>query len=65
MRRYADGNEVVRDALRMLEERDELGGHSVEYLRAMPEAGRASGRPTEDGDAFLDRMEVKFQAMAE
>ena len=60
--RYADENEVVRDALRLLAEQDELQGYDVAALRAMAEAGRASGRSREDGDAFLDRMEARFRA---
>ena len=57
---YADQNEVVRDALRLLEARDELCGHSVTEIREMVAEGDASGVSEEDGMVFLNRMIAEF-----
>jgi hypothetical protein len=34
-------------------------------LRDLVEGGRRSGLSEENGDTFLDRLEAKYQAMAE
>jgi antitoxin ParD1/3/4 len=63
--RYNDASEVVRDGLRLLEERESLREIRIAELRQLAEEGRLSGLSEEDGEAFLDRLEAKYRAMAE
>lgn len=63
--RYADATEVVRDALRLMEERDrELQMHKGEIQQKI-EAGMASlraGRHS-DGKAYFDRLKARLDGV--
>lgn len=60
--RYASASEVVRDALRLLEEQEQRRAVMLEALRAEVAKGVASGtgRPAEE---VLDRLERKYANM--
>ncbi len=60
--RYASASEVIRDALRLLEEREARKAafeKSIEDSLADVEAGRVF-----DADEVFDRLEAKYLAMA-
>ncbi len=59
--RYNNASEVVRDALRLLEDRDRQ--RQLE-LRRLVEQGRASGVSDQPGEAVLDRLEAKYRRVA-
>jgi len=59
--RYNNASEVVRDALRLLEDHERR--RRLE-LRALLEQGRTSGLSDEPGGAVLDRLEAKYRSMA-
>jgi antitoxin ParD1/3/4 len=59
--RYNNASEVVRDALRLLEDQERQ--RQLE-LRRLLEQGRASGLSDELGEAVLDRLETKYRRMA-
>lgn len=59
--RYNNASEVVRDALRLLEDRERQ--RQLE-LRGLIEQGRASGISDQPGEAVLDRLEAKYRRMA-
>jgi antitoxin ParD1/3/4 len=61
--RYNNASEVVRDALRLLEDEEKLRALRLAELRRLAEEGRASGLSNEDGEAALDRLEAKYRAM--
>jgi antitoxin ParD1/3/4 len=61
--RYNNASEVVRDALRLLEDRERLREIRFRELRRLAEEGRASGLAEEDGAATLDRLEARYRAM--
>lgn len=61
--RYNNASEVVRDALRLLEDQEKLRELRLAELRRLAEEGRASGLSAEDGEAVLDRLEAKYRAM--
>ncbi len=63
--RYNTASEVVRDGLRLLEDREQLREIKVAELRRLAEEGRLSGLSDEDGQAVLDRLEAKYRATAE
>ena len=63
--RYNNASEVVRDGLRLLEDREKLREVKVAELRRLAEEGRLSGVSNEDGEAVLDRLEAKYQRLAE
>jgi antitoxin ParD1/3/4 len=63
--RYNNASEVVRDGLRLLEDREKLREIKLAELRRLAEEGRLSGLSDEDGEAVLDRLEAKYRAMAE
>ena len=63
--RYNNASEVVRDGLRLLEDREKLREVKVAELRRLAEEGRLSGVSNEDGEAMLDRLEAKYQRLAE
>ena len=63
--RYNNASEVVRDGLRLLEDREREREIKIAELRRLAEEGRLSGLSDEDGEALLDRLETKYQAMAE
>ncbi len=62
--RYNNASEVVRDALRLLEDRETLRKLRLGELRGQAEQGRLSGLSNQDGDEFLNQMEVKYRKMA-
>jgi antitoxin ParD1/3/4 len=61
--RYNNASEVVREALRLLEDHEKLRELRTAELRRLVEEGRASGMSPEDGFAVLDRLEAKYRAM--
>jgi antitoxin ParD1/3/4 len=61
--RYNNASEVVRDALRLLEDQEKLRELRLAELRRLTEEGEASGLSVEDGEAVLDRLEAKYRAM--
>jgi antitoxin ParD1/3/4 len=63
--RYNNASEVVRDGLRLLEDREKLREIKVAELHRLAEEGRLSGLSEDDGEAVLDRLEAKYRAMAE
>jgi antitoxin ParD1/3/4 len=63
--RYNNASEVVRDGLRLLEDREKLREVKLAELRRLAEEGRLSGVSNEDGEAMLDRLEAKYQRLAE
>lgn len=62
--RYTSASEVVREALRLMEERDRLEAWHKDEIRAQIAAGLASLRAGkgEDGEAVLDRLEAEIDA---
>ena len=62
--RYNNASEVMRDGLRLLEDREKLREIKTAELRRLAEEGRLSGLSEEDGEAALDRLEAKYRAMA-
>ncbi len=61
--RYASASEVVRDALRLLESREQLREIELEEYRAKIREGMES-RSVPAEDVFA-RLEAKYQAMVE
>ncbi len=61
--RYNNASEVVRDALRLLEEQETLRELRYAELRRLAEEGQASGLSEEDGESVLDRLDAKYRAM--
>lgn len=61
--RYASASEVVRDALRLLEEEEQRRTTALEALRAEVRKGLASGKgkPAEE---VLERLERKYAGAA-
>lgn len=62
--RYGSASEVVRDGLRLLEDEERLRELRVAEIRKLVEEGRRSGLAEEDPEAFFDRLEAKYAAMA-
>jgi antitoxin ParD1/3/4 len=63
--RYNNASEVLRDGLRLLEDREKLREVKVAELRRLAEEGRLSGISNHDGEAVLDRLEAKYRLLAE
>ena len=63
--RYNNASEVVREGLRLLEDRERLRETKIAKLRRLAEEGRLSGLSKEDGEAVIDRLEAKYQALAQ
>ena len=61
--RHHSSSEVVREALRLLEERERLRELRLEELRREIRKGIDSGEPV-DGEALFDRLLAKYEAMA-
>ena len=53
--RYLSASEVVREALRLLEERDRIGELRLEELRKDIKKGLDSGEPV-DGEVVFERL---------
>jgi antitoxin ParD1/3/4 len=62
--RYNNASEVVREGLRLLEDREKLRQLQVEKIRRSIEEGRRDGR-TFSAEEVFDRLEAKYAAMAE
>jgi antitoxin ParD1/3/4 len=62
--RYASASEVVRDALRLLEEVEQRRTAALETLREEIRAGLASGEG-KSADEVLARLEGKYTRLAE
>ncbi|OPY67311.1 MAG: Antitoxin ParD1 [Syntrophorhabdaceae bacterium PtaU1.Bin034] len=60
--RYGSASEVVRDALRLLEEREELREMQIKVLRQQIQEGKESG-PDIPADRVFDRLEAKYGAL--
>ena len=60
--RYSSTSEVVRDALRLMEEREQLRQIQLEQLRQQIQAGIDSG-PSIPAEEVFDRLSAKYQAM--
>jgi antitoxin ParD1/3/4 len=57
--RYSTASEVMRDSLRLLEEREELRKVRLETLRDEIRRGRESG-PAVGADEVFDRLERRY-----
>ena len=62
--RYSSASEVVRDALRLMEEREQLRQIQLEQLRQQIRAGIDSG-PSIPAEEVFDRLSAKYQAMTQ
>ena len=60
--RYSSASEIVRDALRLMEEREQLRQIQLEQLRQQIQAGIDSG-PSSPAEEVFDRLSAKYQAM--
>jgi antitoxin ParD1/3/4 len=58
--RYSTASEVMRDSLRLLEEREEMRQAKLEALRDDIRRGRESGTAL-PADEVLDRLERKYR----
>jgi antitoxin ParD1/3/4 len=58
--RYSSASEVIRDALRLLEEREELRETQIKNLRQQLQDGKESG-PGIPADRVFDRLEAKYR----
>ena len=58
--RYSSASEVVREALRLMEEREELREAQIRNLRQQLHAGIDSGQGSPASKAF-DRLEDKYK----
>jgi antitoxin ParD1/3/4 len=63
--RYNNASEVVRDALRLLEDEEKLRALRLAELHRIAEEGRASGLSDQDGEAVLDRLDAKYRALVD
>lgn len=61
--RYSTASEVMRDGLRLLEEREDTRKHKLAALRAAIIAGAESGDGI-DADTLLDRLDAKYASRA-
>ena len=61
--RYSSASEIVRDALRLMEDREELRKTQLKTLRMQLQEGRESG-PGIPADAVFDRLEAKYSKLA-
>ena len=62
--RYASASEVVRDALRLLEQEEQRRLTAVKALREEIKKGLASGRG-KSAEEVLDRLERKYAGLAQ
>jgi len=63
--RYNNASEVLRDGLRLLEDREKLREIRVAELRRLAEEGRLSGLSEDDGETVLDRLEARYRVISE
>ena len=61
--RYNNASEVVRDGLRMLEDRENLRQLNIAEIRQSIEESRKDGR-IKPADEVLSRLEAKYTAMS-
>jgi antitoxin ParD1/3/4 len=61
---YASASEVLRDALRLLEQEQQQREASLTALRGEIDKGRKSGKPKPAGEV-LDRLERKYAKAAQ
>ena len=62
--RYSSASEIVRDALRLMEEREQLRQIQLEQLRQQIQAGIDSG-PSIPAEEVFDRLSAKYQVMTQ
>jgi antitoxin ParD1/3/4 len=62
--RYSSASEVLRDALRLLEEDEQRKQAALDALRGKISQGRKSGAP-KPAAGVLDRLERKYAKMAQ
>ena len=62
--RYNNASEVVRDGLRMLEDRENLRQLKIAEIRQSIEESRRDGR-TKPADEVLSRLEAKYTEMSD
>jgi len=60
--RYSSASEVVRDALRLFEEHEELRETQIKNLRQQLQEGRESGAGI-PADKVFDRLEAKYNKL--
>ncbi len=60
--RYSSASEIVRDALRLLEEQEQLHQLQLERLRQQIQEGIDSG-PSTPAEEVFDRLTAKYQSM--
>ncbi|MGC9195680.1 MAG: type II toxin-antitoxin system ParD family antitoxin [Syntrophobacteraceae bacterium] len=60
--RYSSASEVIRNALRLLEEREELRENQIRILRGQIQEGKESG-PGIAANQVLDRLEAKYRKL--
>jgi antitoxin ParD1/3/4 len=60
--RYSSASEVVRDGLRLLQEREEIREARLQSLRAKIQEGVDSG-PDIDADKVFDELEARYSRM--
>jgi antitoxin ParD1/3/4 len=60
--RYSSASEVVRDALRLFEEHEELRATQIKNLRQQIQEGRESGIDI-PADKVLNRLETKYSKL--
>ena len=56
---YSSASEVIRDALRLFEEHEELRATQIKNIRQQIQEGRESGTGIPDGQVF-NRLEAKY-----
>ena len=61
--RYNNASEVIRDALRLLEDREQARERERLELGHLAGAGRAGGFSDAAGAALLERLERKYRGM--
>jgi len=62
--RYSSASEVVRDALRLLEEQEELRQLHIRQVKKQVQEGRDSGDSI-PAEGVFDRLTAKYQATLE
>ena len=63
--RYNNASEVVRDSLRLLEDREKLRELKLAELRQLVRQGLDSGLSEENPDAVFDRLIAGYKSVAE